>query len=286
VSDTSQGPGWWRASNGLWYPPEAKPGPRPTSSGGAWTGSGTGESVRRPPGVPDRPAADPNVQPPFTLRPFEPLELDRDRDHRVRRHDDDGGRRIRWGWVGVVILVLLFGGVGTWLALTASDGRDEAATTTTAAPTSTTVPTTTATTAPTTTTAADDEVSVFALATGDCFDAGPGDGADEGEVVLSTVAIVDCDEPHLAEVIAVATFPDDAGEPFPGAASRDTAAQALCTPAFEATVGVPLASSELGLVWFAPTQQTWEDEDDRVVTCAAQSVDGEPLVGTVAGSGR
>lgn len=29
MSDTSQGPGWWLASDGRWYPPEAVPGTTP-----------------------------------------------------------------------------------------------------------------------------------------------------------------------------------------------------------------------------------------------------------------
>src|SRR4051812_20499156 len=29
VSDTSQGPGWWQASDGKWYPPEQAPGYQP-----------------------------------------------------------------------------------------------------------------------------------------------------------------------------------------------------------------------------------------------------------------
>lgn len=30
MSDTSQGPGWWLASDGKWYPPERHPGYRPS----------------------------------------------------------------------------------------------------------------------------------------------------------------------------------------------------------------------------------------------------------------
>lgn len=30
-ADASQGPGWWQASDGKWYPPEAQPGAAPTS---------------------------------------------------------------------------------------------------------------------------------------------------------------------------------------------------------------------------------------------------------------
>jgi hypothetical protein len=29
MSDTSQGPGWWLASDGRWYPPETHPGHEP-----------------------------------------------------------------------------------------------------------------------------------------------------------------------------------------------------------------------------------------------------------------
>lgn len=37
MSDTPQGPGWWQASDGKWYPPEQAPG-----TGGAAGGGGTG----------------------------------------------------------------------------------------------------------------------------------------------------------------------------------------------------------------------------------------------------
>ena len=30
-ADSSQGPGWWQASDGKWYPPEQRPGAAPTS---------------------------------------------------------------------------------------------------------------------------------------------------------------------------------------------------------------------------------------------------------------
>ena len=33
MSDTSQGPGWWQASDGKWYPPEQAPGATPQSAG-------------------------------------------------------------------------------------------------------------------------------------------------------------------------------------------------------------------------------------------------------------
>ena len=40
MSDTSQGPGWWQASDGKWYPPEQAPGATPTPPPGAPGGYG------------------------------------------------------------------------------------------------------------------------------------------------------------------------------------------------------------------------------------------------------
>ena len=43
MSDTSQGPGWWQASDGKWYPPEQAPGYQaPAGGGGAADGGGGG----------------------------------------------------------------------------------------------------------------------------------------------------------------------------------------------------------------------------------------------------
>jgi uncharacterized membrane protein len=40
VSDESQGPGWWLASDGKWYPPELAPGAPPPTAGGPVGGYG------------------------------------------------------------------------------------------------------------------------------------------------------------------------------------------------------------------------------------------------------
>jgi Septum formation len=263
MSDASQGPGWWRASNGKWYPPEAKPG------------------QRRPPGVPQMGRPDPKVQQPFTPRVDQTLERDRARERRRRdRHQTDRGAP--WGWIGLGVLVLVFGGVGTWLALTAGgsdgDGDDSVA-----ADTTTTVPDDTATSESANVTISD-EVSVFDLAVGDCFTAAPSDG-DAGPLV-TTAEVVSCDDPHLAEVVLIGDLSDADGAAFPGVEERDDAAEDLCQPAFMDYVGVPLAASELGLLWLAPTEESWTEQDDREVTCAVQALDGDPLTGSVEGSER
>ena len=42
MSDTSQGPGWWQASDGKWYPPEQAPGYQPPMQGGPVPGPSLG----------------------------------------------------------------------------------------------------------------------------------------------------------------------------------------------------------------------------------------------------
>ena len=44
MSDTSQGPGWWQASDGKWYPPEQAPGYQPPAAGAAVPASGGGDT--------------------------------------------------------------------------------------------------------------------------------------------------------------------------------------------------------------------------------------------------
>lgn len=45
MSDTSQGPGWWQASDGKWYPPEQAPGYQAAPSGYGAAPAGGGGSV-------------------------------------------------------------------------------------------------------------------------------------------------------------------------------------------------------------------------------------------------
>ena len=44
MSDTQQGPGWWQASDGKWYPPDQQPGPAPGQVPYGYTQHGYGYS--------------------------------------------------------------------------------------------------------------------------------------------------------------------------------------------------------------------------------------------------
>jgi hypothetical protein len=59
MSETSQGHGWWLASDGKWYPPEAWTGPPPQSGQAPYTGTGYPagyQSVEQPTGYPGYPS--------------------------------------------------------------------------------------------------------------------------------------------------------------------------------------------------------------------------------------
>ena len=273
MSDVPQGPDWWRASNGLYYPPEAKPGGSGAASEGRWAD-------------PPDDADDPTLPDGFDVGGYDD-EPD----------DDPEADAVRRGWVVpavlVVVLLLVLAVAGVWWLLEGDD--DEPASTTTAPETTGTLstdtesdttddPDTTDDTDDTTATTVDDsEVSAFDLGVGDCFDVTESEGADGA--VVETVTLVGCDEPHRAEVFAIERLDADDDEPFPGVEARDTDAMALCEPGFEEFVGISAAESELALVWLAPTEESWAD-GDREVTCAVSAVDDEQLTESVAGSER
>jgi hypothetical protein len=283
VSDVPQGPGWWRASNGLYYPPEARPGsrPEPTPEGAE---APTDELASMP--------SPPDEQPdPTTVEPLEPTAPDGGIggwDDTEAWGDDDGDRDGRSrGWVIpaliVVAVVAVAAAIGLWLLLGDEDD-DSPEPTPTTQPSETTDPDGTATTDETTPTTEDNgEVSVFEVGVGDCFDTTEVDTGDG--LVVTTVLLVECDEPHRAEVFAIETIDADPDEVFPGAEARDQTAQELCEPGFAEYVGVPLEESELVLLWLAPTEESWAD-GDREVACAVAAPGDEPLTESVEGSER
>ncbi|MFP4512756.1 MAG: septum formation family protein [Acidimicrobiales bacterium] len=305
MSDVPQGPGRWRASNGLYYPPEARPGSRREGPGGQDgdqpPGDGSDPTTDRGDDDSEEPDAEtsgdqlPDDEGPGDQPVIEDATPPVVSDGAggagwVREPADDGTdraaprRRRRW-LVPVLVLIVLLVAVaaagGAWFLLDLGDEDDDAGAPSTTETADGTDPTTIEDT--TTTTEDDGEVSAFELGPGDCFDT---TDVDSGEgLVVTTVMLVDCAEPHRAEVFGIEELASPLGEPFPGAEARDEDSQALCEPGFEQYVGVPLAESELVLLWLAPTEESWAD-DDREVACAVAAPDEQLLTESVEGSQR
>ncbi len=99
------------------------------------------------------------------------------------------------------------------------------------------------------------------LDVGDCFDLDPDD---DGSVDL--VDVVDCDEPHNAEVVAVADLNPDGDLPYPSDAELFPLADRRCAD-------VP-PDPRFGVLAVAPTAATWEARRGRVVCVALVYGDG------------
>lgn len=117
--------------------------------------------------------------------------------------------------------------------------------------------------------------SVIDLKVGDCLDL-PEDSTGQ----VSSVRTTQCDSEHGAEVFHTL---DIQGEAYP--ADLDDQATNGCLAAFEPYVGVPYAESALDIRTLAPTQDSWDKQDDRTVACLVGTSDGSSLTVSVKGSG-
>lgn len=119
--------------------------------------------------------------------------------------------------------------------------------------------------------------SVFQMEVGTCFN-------DEGDVgtvqEVSSVPVVDCDEPHDNEVFALVDLAD--GE-FPADVADQ--AQVICDgEVFTEYLGIPMLESEYSAMTIYPTSETWAD-GDREVVCALFRDDQAKMTGLQRGTG-
>jgi hypothetical protein len=119
------------------------------------------------------------------------------------------------------------------------------------------------------------------LQLGDCIDL---DGLEEAVAEVTEVAIVDCVEPHDAEVYALVSLDDDPTSRHPGDEHVLAAADRVCLDAFEGYVGARYVDTRLEIVHLRPTVASWARGDRRVI-CAVVNAGAAPLVGSVAGAG-
>lgn len=107
------------------------------------------------------------------------------------------------------------------------------------------------------------DLSAFSIQEGDCLD----DPSDLTGVVQD-VAAVPCDQPHGAEVYELFDLPD--GD-YPPADEITTAATDGCSAAFEEAYGDEPGAESIEISYLTPTQESWDQADDREVVCIAIS---------------
>lgn len=119
------------------------------------------------------------------------------------------------------------------------------------------------------------QVDVFTLAVGDCLN-------DQSGEEVYDVPVVPCAEPHDYEVYHDFAMPD--GE-YPGQDATYTAADEGCYAAFAPFVGLAYEESILDFSYYVPTQQSWDEGNDRLISCFL----GDPstqTTGSLAGVAR
>jgi hypothetical protein len=106
----------------------------------------------------------------------------------------------------------------------------------------------------------------------------------EGEV--SSVPVVDCDEPHDAEVTATGELNPGGGGEYPGEGRvRQLVGEECSGQSFSDYVGVAYLDSELDVNFVFPNERNWTEADGSYI-CFAFLPDGTELTSSVRGSNR
>jgi Septum formation len=183
---------------------------------------------------------------------------------------------------GVAAVVLLTAGVFVAGPFGGGEGEEAAAPSTTRLPTSTQQPSTTqaptTNPAPTTTRAQAEDVGAFVIEDGDCINLPDGN-------LVESVKRVPCAQAHDAEVYSLFDLAEAAAA-YPGADAVNESAADGCVDRFADFVGVAYEYSVLDVFYLHPTEESWNQIDDREVVCLVTPMDGGQLTGTMRGSGQ
>jgi len=117
--------------------------------------------------------------------------------------------------------------------------------------------------------------SVLELQVGDCANQSDLQGDQ-----IESVPTVECSEEHDAEIFAEHVFTD---EEFPGDDAVQAKSEDVCTAKFEEFIGVPFMESQIQMTMLRPSQDSWENGDDRTTLCVVLSE--EPMTGSLEGAG-
>lgn len=125
-------------------------------------------------------------------------------------------------------------------------------------------------------TACSKKVAANDLAVGDCI-------KDEDTLNSADVESIDCSDDHVFELIG--KFDVDDGD-YPGADELTSQGTERCQgDLFEQYVGVPyVESAEVYADPVPPSEETWNDADDRTILCVAHTQDLSTTTGSVKNS--
>ncbi|MEO7545232.1 MAG: septum formation family protein [Terrimesophilobacter sp.] len=125
--------------------------------------------------------------------------------------------------------------------------------------------------------------SVFSLKVGDCFN----DPSAKSDDVVSEVEIVKCKSAHDNEIFHHALM---TGSTYPGTDGAYAQAEEACAPTFFDFIGFsgdPAGYEyELEYSYFVPTQDSWDNANDRAIDCFAYNADASQLTDTLEGAAK
>ncbi len=111
-----------------------------------------------------------------------------------------------------------------------------------------------------------DNIDIFSLKLGDCK------MADDTTGEIQDADVVPCDQPHDEEVFFEYTMDDGEFD----AAAIQTAGEEVCYGQnFTDFVGIPWDDSTLDVWYLSPTEQTWNQMNDRLIQCIISDPAGQ-----------
>lgn len=121
-------------------------------------------------------------------------------------------------------------------------------------------------------------LGAFVIQEGDCMNL-PSDN------LVQSVEGLPCGQSHDAEVYSLFDMATGSSA-YPGDDAVSTTAEDGCLDRFHAFVGVAYEYSVLDVYYLHPTEESWDEMDDREIVCMITAYDGSKLTGSMRGSGR
>ena len=126
------------------------------------------------------------------------------------------------------------------------------------------------------------QLDAFAVELGDCIQDPTAGAAPDEEAEVQSIEAVPCSEPHDGEVYHVFDMPD--AEEYPGDDAVLAAVEEGCKGAFPDFVGKAYEESTLDFLSLQPTEETWNQMDDREIVCIVVDPSGEKKTGSLKGA--
>ncbi len=119
------------------------------------------------------------------------------------------------------------------------------------------------------------QASVDQIAVGDCMDS-------TDDSVVYDVPVVPCSEEHDEEIFGEFEL---SGDSFPDATALEDESNEKCVAMFTEFVGMDYFDSELDFYTLTPTEDGWNEFNDRTVNCVIVDPAGK-ITGSLKGAAR